>query len=678
MPTYGEKYNIIFKTRQDQTCKVRMYIDGYSGAIIELKGASNPFVLREFNTDEDIYKPLRPQEATISFVSQTGVEIDDFLGNSDVFCYVAFEFMSTTRFYWIGYLLQDDFQEVWQDTQHIITLRATEGLGLLKEQPLTDNSGNELIGNFTPYAFLGYAAYGAVQTFVNTHIISNLYHSTMDDTLTDSSLEQCYVDARTFSTGDGFYEDKYSVIEKINRAFSQTMFQYRSRWYFVRPEEFYIPIANNLRVINKNTLGTSTITNERFDVNVGVNQEVKPITPEMLRFIKRPTKVDTINVNYEYPQEMLCNQNFKRGSLNTAGSGFNLYNVNNWPVYKGLRETPTVSTRPKYRKETYDIYGNVTDSYLLLDFETAAPFENWWQSCDVKVDAGDVISFSVQWRTRESGTVTSPIPTFNAAQILYKSEASPQFRAAIDNNGKWIIAPGDWDSYAVAPFLTITPSDSAVTEGSYFTIKVECEPIIRAGIVRVLLTNTIAKSYAHNWKNLEFSLNGNKVGGGGMFLDNISGDFDKFTKSEDYRSNFTDEIYIDDLPNFNFKGAIYDAFGTTLTTPTWYRYRYNTEEFRFKKENLIAHWENSRFYRNKIDATFYGLTWNGNSLPIGLINTIKFVDDDSSKVYFIANMKEIDFVNSTWSATLIEIYDSNRDTGVETTYPTFTHDFIYK
>jgi hypothetical protein len=69
MPTYGEKYNIIFKTRQDQTCKVRMYIDGYSGAIIELKGASNPFVLREFNTDEDIYKPLRPQEATISFVS---------------------------------------------------------------------------------------------------------------------------------------------------------------------------------------------------------------------------------------------------------------------------------------------------------------------------------------------------------------------------------------------------------------------------------------------------------------------------------------------------------------------------------------------------------------------------------------------------------------------------------
>ena len=280
------------------------------------------------------------------------------------------------------------------------------------------------------------------------------------------------------------------------------------------------------------------------------------------------------------------------------------------------------------------------------------------------------------WRTRENGTVTSPIPTFNVAQILYKAEATPQFRAAIDQTGKWVIAPGDWDSYTVAPFLTMIPSDSAVTEGSYFTIKVDSEPIIRAGIIRVLLTNTIAKSYAHNWKNLEFTLNGNKIGE--LFSDNISGDYDKFTKADDYRSNFTDEIYIDDLPNFNFKGAIYDSFGSSLTTPTWYRYRYNTEEFRFKKQNLIAHWENTRFYRNKIDVTFYGLTWNDNTLPIGLINTIKFVDDDPDKIYCIANLKEIDFVNSTWTATLVEIYDENRDAGVETTYPTFKHDFIYK
>lgn len=677
MPSYGEKYNIIFKTRQNQDCKVRMYIDGYSGSIIELKGALSPFTLSEFNSDEDIYKPLRPQQATISFVSQTGVEIDDFLGNSDVFCYVAFEFMSTTRFYWIGYLLQDDFQEVWQDTQHIITLRATEGLGLLKEQPLTDNAGDELIGNFTPYAYLGYATNGSVQTFVRTHIISNLYHSSMDDTLTDSSLEQCYIDARTFSTGDGFYEDKYSVIEKINRAFSQTMFQYRSRWYFVRPEEFYIPNTDDLRVINKYSLGTSTITNERFDVNVGVNEEVKPISPEMLRFIKRPTKVDTINVGYEYPSELICNQSLRRGSVITSTSTYKTYTVDSWTAYKGLRESPTPVTVAKYRKETLDTFGNVTDNYLYLEYEDVGTSAgaDWWQSCDIKVNKGDILNLSFKWRSSETGNIVSPIPTFNVAQILYKAEASPQFRAGIVNDGSWVISGGDWDSFATIPYLTLTPSASSTSNNSYFDVSVTSKPVIRDGIVRILLSNTVAKSYNNNWADIQFTIDGTI---NGLFTNNIFGDFDKFTKTDDYKSNFDDTIYLDDLTNFNFKGVIYDAAGSTPTTPTWYRYRYNTEEFRFKKQNLIAHWENTRFYRNKIDVTFFGLTWNDNTLPIGLINTIKFVDDDPDKIYCIANLKDIDFVNSTWTATLVEIYDENRDAGVETTYPTFKHDFIYK
>jgi len=574
-------------------------------------------------------------------------------------------------------LLQDDFQEVWQDTQHIITLRATEGLGLLKEQPLTDTSGNELIGNFTPYGFLSYAANIPILPFIRTHIISNLYHSTMDDTLTDSSLEQCYVDAKTFSTGDGFYEDKYTVIEKINRAFSQTMFQYRSRWYFVRPEEFYIPLANNLRVINKNTLGTSTITNERFDINVGVNSEVKPISPDMLRFIQRPTKNDTINVNYEYPSELICNQSLRRGTLITSTSTYKTYTVNSWAAYKGLRETPTPVTVAKYRKETLDTFGNVTDNYLYLEYEDVGTSAgaDWWQSCDIKVNKGDILNLSFKWRSSETGNIVSPVGTFNVAQILYKAEATPQFRAGIVNDGSWVISGGDWDSFTTIPYITINPADSSTTNNSYFDVSVTSKPIIRDGIVRILLSNTVARSYNNNWADIQFTIDGTI---NGLFTNNISGDFDKFTKSEDYKSNFEDTIYLDDLTNFNFKGVIYDEGGFTPTTPTWYRYRYNTEEFRFKKENLIAHWENTRFYRNKIDVTFYGLTWNDGSLPIGLINTVKFVDDDSNKVYFIANMKEIDFVNSTWTATLVEVYDADRDTGVETTYPTFTHDFIYK
>ena len=138
---YGIKYRITFKTLQNDTCKVDFYVDSYSGSITNLEASTSPFVLREFNTDDDIYKPLRPQQAEINFISQAGVSIDDFLGNTDTYCYVAFEFLSAVQYYWVGYLLQDDFQESWQDQKHVITLRASEGIGLLQNDPLADNSG---------------------------------------------------------------------------------------------------------------------------------------------------------------------------------------------------------------------------------------------------------------------------------------------------------------------------------------------------------------------------------------------------------------------------------------------------------------------------------------------------------------------------------------------------------
>jgi hypothetical protein len=654
---YQIKYRITFKTLQDDTCKVDFYVDGYSGAITNLDPASNPFVLQEFNSDEDIYKPLRPQQATINFISQPSVSIDDFLSNSDTYCYIAFEFLSSTQYYWFGYLLQDDFQETWQDTNHIITLRATEGLGMLQSQPLTDNAGDELIGRFTPWELIQYAAFGTIQTFVDHKVISNLYHSSMDQTSDVPSIGQCYVDARTFSIGDGEYDNKYNVLDKINSAFNQTLLQYKGKWYIFRPEELFMTPTQSLRQFNKTLLGT-TVTNNRYDIEVGVNEDIKPITPEMLRFINRPTKIDEVNFTYELPSELLCNQNLSRGDLNTAFSGFNTYDVDSWEAYTGTRESPTATTKDHYRKDTLDIYDVVTDSYLYLDNETTGTFFNWWQSCDVQVTAGDIITLSFKWRWNETGVLSTPIPTFKIGQLLYKADAAPSFRASLTNDGVWDIYPSTWDSkiYANQTYFTITPGDNSTSENGYLLFTVTSEPVIRDGIVRLLLSNTQNSSFDNNWKDIQFDID-TKVNG--RYLDSISGDYDRFTKSEDIRANFTDQIYLEDLPNSNLMGCLFDETNTLRTTPTWNRYRYQLESFPFKKQNLIANWERTRFHRNKIDVNLFGLKYG--SEPIGLLNTIKFVDDDPNKLYYIANLKEIDFASATWQATLVEVYDNDRD-----------------
>lgn len=655
------KYRMTFKTLQQDICKVDFYIDGYSGAVINLEPASRAFILQEFNSDEDIYKPLRPQQAEINFISQPGVSIDDFLSNADTYCYVAFEFLSSTQYYWYGYLLQDDFQESWQDQKHIITLKATEGLGLLQNEPLTDTAGDELIGRYTPWDFIQYAAFGTVQTFVEHFVISNLYHSSMDPTSTDPAIGQCYIDARTFSIGDGEYDNKYNVIDKINSAFSQTLLQYKGKWWIFRPEELFMTPAQSLRQFNITLLGT-TVTNNRYDIEVGVNEDVKPISPEMLRFINRPTKIDEITFNYEMPSELLCNQNLSRGALNTAGSGFNLYDVDRWDLKAGNtagnRESPFTSSSVHYRKETLDAYNNVIDNYLFAAEEMIYNY-NWWQSCDVPVSAGDIITLSFDWRWSESNIAPSPSPIFNVGQLLYKADAAPSFRAGLNEDGSWFIYPSTWDStaYVSQPFFKINLATVDLQDNGWAKYTVESSPVIRDGIVRLLLTNTPSlKSFKNIWKNIDFSIS-NKING--VYTDTISGDYDKFTKAEDIRANFEDQIYLEDLQNSNLMGCLFDATNTLRTTPTWNRFRYKMESYPFKKQNLIANWERTRFYRNKIDVNFFGLKYGSN--PIGLLNTIKFVDDDPNKLYYIANMKEIDFSNATWQATLVEVYDNDRD-----------------
>ena len=673
---FAVKYRINFNTLEGDACIVDMLFDNYVGSIIILDPSARPFVLREFNNDEDLYKPLRPQQAEINFISQTGISINDFIGNSDEFCRVEF-FHGGLR-YWSGFILQDDVQEEWSDQKHIINLRASENLGSLKTIPLADLNGDELIGRYTALSLLQIANSDAVQVVAAKNqflrVISNLYNTSMNTA--SPGINQAYIDAKTFSVGDGEYEDKYSVIEKINRAFSQTLLQYMNSWYYFRPEELYMPVANNLRQFNYNPLllppSDWTSSSVRFDINIGKTQTVKPIAPQMLRFIKRPTKVDQVNFNYDYPSEVFPNQNFQRGNLITSTSTYKTYTIDNWTAYKGTKDSPVPTTKANYRKDIFDTYGNKTDSYMYLEWEgVGGDGDNWFQSEDVLVSKNDVIDLSFLWRWSEGNTLIDPIPEFKIAQVFFFQSGSPGFKFYLNDKGQWqYISGGVLDSVVADRYLRIKPDSSSLLTNRYEEKAVLSNPMPYDGTIRILFTNNSV--YSHLWTQVQIRLQGSI---NGLTTQNIAGEFSRFTKPEDFRSNFTDEVFMADTTNNNFKGCLFDSLDVRFN-PTWYRFRYNTESMSFMKQNLIAQWENTRFFRTKIDGTFYGLKQG--SLKIGLINTIKFVDDDPNKLYAIVNMKEIDFANATWSATLVEVYDSERDTGNETTYPTYLRDYIYK
>lgn len=659
----AEKYRISFASLSGVTCEVQFFFEGYTGAVTNLIGAYRPFILGEFNTDEDLFKPMRPQLATINILaSSSGVSIDDFLLDNDTDVDVYFKFYSATQYYWVGRLLQDDFQETWIDTEHIITLRATEGFGYLKEEQLASDTRAELSGTYTMLDLIKYSMFSTRQGFGNKYIIiNNLFHNSMTSSNTYHPLDQCKLDAKTFQIEAQTYDSSYDTLEKINRAFNQTIFMYEANWFMMRLEELYTPTTQNLRGVLVNELtGINSLIDKRYDLNVGVGEEMQPITPEMLRFIKRRTKTDTIQFNYDQWDEILCNQTFQRGNNTLNTSTTKEFEVNDWTYYAGTINSPTTPSSGAVRRvETYNATGDLKDNYIYIPVSSTE--NRYLKSCAIPVLSDETFTFSIETKYK----ITPNVTPFTDSQY-YIILAGVTNNYTLDDDGKWYQSNATW-STNIKSIQVYYDGTNAPISTEWNTVKVESTPIPENGNIYVLLwASSNSTSSQERWfKGINFQYNQSF---NGISNNAITAIQSIFTKNENINKNFQDQIFLDDGVSRVYKGTIYESDGVTPTDKQWYRYRYDDERIGFRKSNAIAHWEHNRFNRNKIDANFYGLLWDDGGLtkPIGLMNTIRFLDDDPEKVYAILNLKEIDFSANTWSATLIEVYDDTKD-GISTT-----------
>ena len=659
----AEKYRYSFKTLEGQTCVVRFDFEGFVGSSTTLIGADKPFTLGEFNTDENIFKPIRAQLATMNIIgSASGVTTDDFMMDNDNDVIVYFDF-GTWGNYWIGYLTQDDFQETWVDTNHVLTIRATEGLGLLKETQL-GNNGAELIGTFTPFQIVEYAMQGAVQNFVDYKIYSNLFYASMNDGALYTGFDQCTVDAKAFQIDVLQYDDSYTAIEKLNTAWNQTIYMYKGKWVIFRIEELYCPTTENIRGF-RSLLGTRTLLNDRYDVNVGVGESVKPITPEMLRFLKRRTKKDIIQYNYDPINEIVQNGSFARGSFISDVLNVKSYNLDSWTWQEGgTSSTPTFTTTTTpttgtvTRVEVYDgAYGILEDNYVRFDSAIASSnaVYRWIKSTDLEILQGEKIRFSVD--TRYKNVFTDDGKKRQAYILLYGNVNNYYLK----DDGTWVQTNATFstnEQFFGTSYLT--SNDPLYSD--WITLSVDSQPCPDFGNINIILLNdfrTWESGGQESWyKSLQVQV---LTGFNGQYEIDITGVQSIFTKADNLKMVDQSEIYFDDSFSNNFKGTLLRADGVSLTDRQWHRSRYVSEIEGFRKENAIAHWQFNRIDRNKIDANFFGLTWDDGTEPIGLINTIKFVDDDPNKIYAILNLKEIDFASSTWNATLLEVFDNDRD-----------------
>lgn len=631
------KYRIEFYSKDGNLCQVDFRYEGYTAGIVYyLDGGSRPFVLKEFNNNDELFKPIRPLLAEINIVTNSSsVNIDSFLSDQDTDIEVRFSINS--NIYWSGFVLQDDFQEVYEDQNHILTITASEALGLLKDKQLSDE-GVEIEVKKTPLELIELCLQDTSKPLVDYTLVNNLYHTSMSSTLPNTSLNQCLIDPRTFETSPRTYEDCYTVLDKVNTAFNQTIFQYENRWYINRIEELYT--NGNLRGYTK-IGGVSTPFDKRFDIEIGENSEIKPIAPQMLRFINRKPKETIVTFNYDRLAEVIKNSSFSRGNLLATYPSDKLYEVNNWTLFSGID-----------KPERYEIFeskfGALIDNYVKVP--QISPTVNYMQSESTYINFGEIVKFSIDSKY-EFGFSTKQTLKIASVQIF----SSPLLYV--------LSSDGNWSSFSPTSKdieVEFNGGDN-VKSNEWNNIQVDSLPAPISGELTVYLYCDVTGEPINSilFKNFDFEIS-NRADG---YIENLTGIEAKFIKPQDLKTNNNYDLHLNDYISESYKGLIYETDGITPTDFEWYRFRYNGERQSFKKQNAISHWSHDRYDRDKIDATFYGLTWNddGTSRVIGLLNTIKLVDELPNKTFYISNLKEIDFYSGTWSCTMEEVWDEPRD-----------------
>lgn len=669
-----EKYRIDFKTRDGYDARIQFLYEGYTGSVTNLIGGNRPFVLQEFNTDESLWKPVRPQLATMEIVANaSGVTMDNFIVDKDSDVLVIFSYNNVNQAYWYGFLQQADYSETWIDTNHILTLTATEGLGQLSNFPISNN-GAEITARTTPLEFIQYATQKSVLGWTKYNIFNNLFHNGMTDSLTYTSLDQCKIEPKTFQIQSTEYEDSYTVLNKINSAFNQTLFQYGGNWWIMRQEELYIPTTDNLRGYQMN-LGTKSSIQTRYDINVGVNENVKPISPEMLRFLKRKTKKDEIDFDFDKIPEVVTNGTFSRGNLIGTTSTLKQYYVDSWLYKQGdgldLQNGSTPSSGTVTRNEIYEsATGPLIANFVRIPTTTGSPVNDyfrWIASQPTYVFAND----KIQVQFDHKYLIQTTPPGLSRAGMVFIGCIYLQGAA----NNYYLKEDGEWELASTILAQERFIKANYLTAGTNYpenwnTYSVDSDPIPDNGNIYVYLLADPAYDTTNQdsmFRNFQF---GYATRFNTLSAEPLTGVKTYFEKTGDLLNTSTNEIYLQDGFSKYYRGTLFQSDGETITDADWYRYRFNTEGFSFRKQNNIAIWENNRYNRNKIDANFYGLTYSSGT-RIGLRNTIKFVDDDPNKVYAILNLREIDFASATWSATLLEVWDEDKD-GLDLEDKTFT------
>lgn len=638
--------------------------------------------------DGDKFDSILSLEATLTLWLQDAdsVEFDDFIVTfPDEWKVIAY---NDDQIVFIGFLTPGQGKSEFQDKPYEVTLSATDGLGLLKAIPLTNNAGERFleVNLFIDYVL---AILKKTDLGLDIRVYSNITEESMQDRSLNEEADtfnQSGLHARTFLKDSIEFYDCYKALEIILTEYF-SLYQWNGKWVILRIGEMQENPGAKIWYTEYDSDGniTSAAQSNENAAAVGRDHEVHPTSLD--QSIGSEFAVKSVRYSYDYVPwpELPTNNNFERGAMrsetvNDDGTTTRIYDIDDWDfggfLFGGdIADLPALDTSlldgtsDAYKKIVFNQYGVELSREIYVGGENSGTNRNKvLQSDPVPVNEGDKVEITFDFKKTFDAD-----GNFQFAAVYIKPDAGtwPANRWTLENNNSTEQDGGPlfWRPANITfNILGRHYLNGVENVGEWHTVTLDVPSIPATGQMYFWFWagNPGADNFSV-YRNFKFTYRP-FVGGGYL---QVRGDYAQTEQDTGLKDRIELDVFVSDSLKKVLKGAIYRADLQSLTTPTWHRF--NVSESRhFKELGEIVRFNNTYRRMWNIGGSFDGVKYKPVDNPL-IIEPLSFhrhfTFPDTGKLdgryFMLVPPLNIDYVDGSAGLNFVEVLHEGSADGNE-------------
>ncbi len=501
-----------------------------------------------------------------------------------------------------GFLTPGLGRAEFQDKPYDITLRAVDGIGLLKGVPLTKPDGTVFTGINLIKDYVS-AILAKTGLDLNWRLYSNVVESSMQDRTQDplkDTFNQTGIHCRTFLKDPTEFYDCYTCLQRIFGEYF-TLYQWNGKWVILRIGEVQDSIGMKIWYTEYNSTGTVLSSDQQLDNPgaIGRDRLIHPV--EVGQFISSDFSVKSCRYQYNYSPwpEIPGNSTFDQGTefrsgTNPDGTTYKDFTTPSWTYgAKFTSNLPNLNPTSDiaYRRSIYDAYNVEKERRIILEHLTSG--EKILQAEPFFINIGDKINidFDIMYLNGGSGTR-------NAVYAYIVQDGT---------GTKWFLRQVYSGSIQLKPYWEANIGNSIQQQSDNFAEwssgRCEAPPSPVDGTIYVAMASNISGN-TPVFRNFRVEFLPFIAGG----YKQLKGDYAETAQNINFKDVIDVEVFISDSPRKVFQGSLYRSNLQDLTTPTWHRYG-KVESRHFKEIGEIARYNFTYRRMYSVEGSFDGLKY---------------------------------------------------------------------